>query len=273
MNLEDAIIRPYEKEMSHLLSEGDFDIDDFITYCSLYHGLTEEPLKSCVRNLAEYCPVTPEHYKTCVHDSALATGCETDRLDAFISALFVRYFIHRTFIRSLAITFGLRDIREEEIIRARRGWYLELKALDYYWYPPECIRLHDGDLGRRIKTITGSGENYVICHHWVEMAGASESATRKQYLENCSRQFGEAEYVGRKKGARPYETERMILDEILEAIRMRLPLACITQSETMRGIYNVCFREDDRRGMHEQIMGEIKTDFETKYPGDRFVIG
>jgi hypothetical protein len=212
-------------------------------------------------------------------------------IDWFIQSACRKYYRHIKFLNQQAISFVPYDAKKEQEIRDKKGWYIELGATGMFYYPPARIAFYDMDMDDRISNAVYSSFNkynysnvkpYHIAHIWQEVTRSSSlyvgltkrervTTIEKTYLNDGTWYFGEAEYQGRKNGAKPWETEDKILDNIENDIKSVLPERELRiDSKTKFGMYDIYVsgvkKEDE--GIIEQVIEKYRK----KYPKDTFTV-
>lgn len=168
------------------------------------------------------------------------------------------------------IEFGPRNEAREEDIKQRLGWYLELCPAGLFFYPPHSLKF-GGKFEKRAQSVERilKDNEYLILHAWgtwQEAIDGPEIAT-KFYKHNCAWSFGEAEYLGRKGGAKPWETEDRILSDIEKEIIGAIPEAEVSM-KTKFGHYRVK-AYNLKRGDRKKLIG-IMEKYRRMYPKDIF---
>lgn len=168
------------------------------------------------------------------------------------------------------IEFGPRDEAAEEEIKKHSWWYLELCPVALFFYPPHSLKFY-GKFEKLVRSIERilKDDEYLILHAWgtrQEGIDGPEIVT-KFYRHKCFWYFGEAEYLGRKSGAEPWETEDRILNDIKKDIIGAIPEAEVSM-KTKFGRYRVK-AYNFKRGDRARLIG-IMEKYRKMYPNDIF---
>lgn len=173
--------------------------------------------------------------------------------------------------KTVDIMFERQNPEKEEAIRQRCGWFLEYKTSGLFYYPPEglskaneALRL---TLRHKVTDWIDSTEDpsvYLTLHVWE----SSGDVARKTYYTNFRLRTGEAEYLGRKAGMDPGETESLILESIGAQVKERCRSARVAEGRTEEGKYRVFFRH--MTAYDRKVLATIRAELAEKYPNDVF---
>ena len=173
------------------------------------------------------------------------------------------------------IKFGQRDEAKEEKIKKRLGSYLECCPHGLFFYPDDkkaylkLIRRLTRSIPYQQGILKGIKGAHIIRHIWGTMQKGIDGPkiVTKVYQHKFSWYFGEAEYLGRKSGAKPWETEDKILSDIKKDILKTIPSAEVYM-KTKFGHYRIR-AYNCKRGDRDKVV-RIKEKFQQMYPNDVF---
>lgn len=244
------------------------------SYLKFYKKKKLEKIKEVFERFVKEKPVLDEQsYDKFVARHAIK-GID---IDWFIQSACRKYYRHTKFLNQQVISFIPQDIKKEQEIRDRKGWFVELGVTGRFYYPPERIAFYDMDMDERINDAIrlapkeDNDDTYHIAHMWQEVTKNGVTSIEKTYMNNGNWYFGEAEYQGRKNGAKPWETENRILENIENDIKSALPEREISfYSKTKFGMYDIYvygIKKED-----EDIIEEVIKKYRKKYPKDTFTV-
>ncbi|MHB8880423.1 MAG: hypothetical protein ACYC69_02815 [Thermodesulfovibrionales bacterium] len=213
-----------------------------------------------------------------------------------VRAYFLLFLRQRRKVDALDLQFRKQDPELEAGIEKEMGWFIEVflpaKKKDgtpftVCWYPPIGLkrdRMVASRLGRYIQDRLRpramkagdevSGDITIVVHEWTTVTSYSEGCEEDtrvvpRYLLNWHWVFGHAEYLGRKAGVKPGQTEVAILREMTDEIERRCPDVVINDTKTKFGDYIVYVNHETEAGL---VLGEIEAEFRRRYPMDIFCI-
>jgi hypothetical protein len=266
---------PYEEPLRSFVLQ--IEEPNFRHFCQSYlkfYRKKEEKISGVFEKFVKKKPVSN---KQTYADFITMHAVKRIDIDWFIQSACRKYYRHMKFLDQQVVSFIPQDIKKEQEIRDRKGWFVELGATGMFYYPPERIAFYDMDMDDKINNAVYSNKDdslgisqYYIAHLWQMVTRNGVTSIEKTYLNDGNWYFGEAEYQGRKNGAKPWETEDKIQEHIGNDIKDALKREIKIYSKTKFGMYDIYVYGVQKED--EKIIEDVIEKYRRKYPKDTFTV-